>query len=159
MKKKVLFYGFGFPVILIGIPTRKEMGEEVLEANFNEIERLLFLALIRKPTRMSGAEVKFVRHVMNASQETFASVLLVDRTSISKWEAKDLEYTGMEPQTEAFLRSKMVVFSLDRGFISFKNHRMIKEHREMIELDKFLKTIVPAISTRKVGKPVSINAS
>jgi hypothetical protein len=52
-EKVLKFNGFGFPVLLIGAPVKKILGEDVLDLNFNNLEEQIFLALIKKPGRLS----------------------------------------------------------------------------------------------------------
>jgi DNA-binding transcriptional regulator YiaG len=136
-RKTVKFNGFGFPVILLNAPMKVEHGEEIPDVNFNHIKGSLFQALLLKPSRLSGAEVKFLRHYLELTQEAFSKTVKVERSLISKWESKDLKATGMSSHIEIFLRLKLAKLknqSLDRNF-------SIGE---------------PATNTKGVGKPIEI---
>jgi DNA-binding transcriptional regulator YiaG len=94
-RKAIKFNGFGFPIILLNAPVKVEYGEEIPDVNFNHIQNILFHALLLKPSRLSGAEVKFLRHYLELTQEAFSKTLKVERSLISKWESKALKATGM----------------------------------------------------------------
>lgn len=52
----------------------------------SELMRVLALAVIRKPYRLSGEELRFLRKYLGLTAEKFAGILRVDRTTVSKWE-------------------------------------------------------------------------
>ena len=136
-RKTIKFNGFGFPIILLNSPVKVENGEEIPDVNFNHIQDSLFHALLLKPSRLSGAEVKFLRHYLELTQEVFSKTLKVERSLISKWESKDLKVTGMSSHIEIFLRLKLAKLkdqSIERNF-------SVGE---------------PAMDTKSVGKPIEI---
>ena len=106
-RKAFQFNGFGFPVLLVNARTKVERGEVLPDVNYQEMERLLFETVIRKPDRLSGAEVKFLRHHLDMTQAEFSKLLKVERSLVSKWEARDLKATGMTAHAEIFLRLKL----------------------------------------------------
>ena len=136
-RKTVKFNGFGFPVILLNVPMKVEHGEEIPDVNFNHIQANLFQALLLKPSRLSGAEVKFLRHYLELTQEAFSKTVKVERSLISKWESKDLKATGMSSHIEIFLRLKLA---------KLKNQ----------SLDRNFSVAEPATDTKGVGKPIEI---
>jgi DNA-binding transcriptional regulator YiaG len=134
------FNGFGFPVILLNVPVKVEYGDEVPDINFKRIQEQLFHALLLKPSRLSGAEVKFLRHHLELTQDQFGKILKVERSLISKWEGKDLKVTGMSTHIEIFLRLKLT---------------KLKDQN----IDRDFAVIEPATATKSVGKPVELKAS
>lgn len=54
-----------------------------------EIMHLAALAVLRKPYRLDGAELRFLRKHVDLTQEAFAKLLGVDKTTLSKWENND----------------------------------------------------------------------
>lgn len=136
-RKTVKFNGFGFPVILLNAPMKIEHGEEIPNVNFNRLQDNLFQALLLKPSRLSGAEVKFLRHYLKLTQEAFSKTLKVERSLISKWESKDLKATGMSSHIEIFLRLKLA---------KLKNQ----------SIDRNFSVGEPATDTKSVGKPIEI---
>jgi len=61
---------------------------------------MLFVALIRQPTRLSGAEVRFLRHHLEMTHDAFARLLKVELSLVVKWEGKDLKATGLTIHAE-----------------------------------------------------------
>lgn len=51
----------------------------------------LIMAVIFKPFRLSGREVRFLRKYLGKSQEAFAALIPVDATTLSKWENEQQE--------------------------------------------------------------------
>jgi DNA-binding XRE family transcriptional regulator len=136
-RKTKRFNGFGFPVVLVGVPVRVEFGDEILDVDFNALGNRVFAALLTKPGRLSGAEVKFLRQSLDMTQEQFAKIMKVERSLISKWEKQDLKAKGMSSHIEIFLRLKLAKMrdqNIDRDF-------------DVIE---------PAAATGGVGKPLEL---
>jgi putative transcriptional regulator len=55
----------------------------------NRIMRTIAQALVNKPYRLSGAEVRFLRKHVGMTQEQFSQLIHVDKTTLSKWETGD----------------------------------------------------------------------
>lgn len=136
-RKTKTFNGFGFPVVLVGVSVRVEYGDETLEVDFNILDKRVFAALLTKPARLSGAEVKFLRQSLQMTQEQFAKTVKVDRSLISKWEKQDLKATGMSSHIEFFLRLKLAQI-----------------RNQDIDLD--FDVIESATATDSVGKPLEL---
>ena len=136
-RKTIKFNGFGFPVVLANVQTKVVHDEVVPDVNYNDLQALLFVALIRKPTRLSGAEIRFLRHHLEMTQDAFAKLLKIERSLVSKWEGKDLKATGMTIHAEIFLRMKLA---------------KLGHH----DLDAEFDRIEPGSASRGVGKPLEI---
>ena len=79
----------GLPVVLKGIELIKcgKCGNvDPIIPRLNELMRVLALAVIRKPYRLRGEEVRFLRKYIKMSGEGFSRLLHVDKTTLSKWE-------------------------------------------------------------------------
>ena len=59
---------------------------EVIIPHMNELMRLIALALIWKPCRLKGEDVRYLRKYAGRSAADFATTLAVDVTTLSKWE-------------------------------------------------------------------------
>ena len=141
MKRKTKkFNGFGFPVVLVDVPVRTEFGDEILDVDFNVLGERVFQALLVKPSRLAGAETKFLRQTLDMTQEEFARILKVERSLISKWERQDLKATGMSFHIEVFLRLK---FGKLRG----------------LDIGRELAVIEPGAAAKGVGKPLELRMS
>jgi DNA-binding transcriptional regulator YiaG len=115
-KKTIIFHHLGFPIKLISCPHILVEGELVPDVDYEQLEELMFRVLPLKPTRLTGAELKFIRHHLGKTQAQFAKWLEdnVDDSSISKWEAQDLKPTGMLDSMERSLRMQLIVRGLKR---------------------------------------------
>ncbi len=112
------YTALGFP-ILIENPTYIDFeGEKVLDVNPLQIEDAMFRALIAKSARLTGAEVRFMRTYMELTQKTFGESLLVDASTVSKWEALGQKFTGMPAQTEMILRMRCTLHLNGRAHIA-----------------------------------------
>lgn len=105
--KKFLFNGLGFPIVLINPGYKKVRGEEILDIDYEKLQRSAFEALIRKPSSLSGSELRFIRLYMEMTCNVFADYVGVDRSSVGKWEKKDLAWTGMTIAAETLVRVRM----------------------------------------------------
>lgn len=85
-----LYVESGLPnVALIGVEVRRcpKCGAfEVLLPRVAELHRVIAKAIIHKPARLSGAEVKFLRKHLGWSGADFAAHMGVDPTTVSAWE-------------------------------------------------------------------------
>jgi len=61
-KKTIIFHHLGFPIKLISCPHILVEGELVPDVDYEQLEELMFRVLPLKPTRLTGAELKFIRH-------------------------------------------------------------------------------------------------
>ena len=114
-----------------------EFGDEILDVDFNILGERVFQALLVKPSRLAGAETKFLRQTLDMTQEEFARILKVERSLISKWERQDLKATGMSFHIEVFLRLK---FGKLRG----------------LDIGRELAVMEPGAAAKGVGKPLEL---
>ncbi|MGH9794760.1 MAG: hypothetical protein ACRD5G_08315 [Candidatus Acidiferrales bacterium] len=49
----------------------------------------LAFAVVTKPYRLTGEEIRFLRKYVQLTQEAFSRMLRVDKTTVSKWENND----------------------------------------------------------------------
>lgn len=59
---------------------------ELIIPHMNQLMRLIALALIWKPCRLKGEDVRYLRKYVGQSAADFANLLAVDPTTLSKWE-------------------------------------------------------------------------
>ena len=82
----------GLPVVLhgIGIIRCKKCGNaDPVIPRMNDLMRLLALAVVAKPYRLKGEEIRFLRKYLQMTQDEFSRFLDVDKTTLSKWENND----------------------------------------------------------------------
>lgn len=63
--------------------------EDPVIPNMNGLMRALALAVIEKPYRLTGEEVRFLRKYLRLTGEEFSRLIHVDKTTLSKWENND----------------------------------------------------------------------
>lgn len=138
IKKNSTCNDFGFPVLLIKAPHIVVDGQEVLKINHEEVAKKIFHALAFKPSKLSGAEVRFIRHHLSLTQDEFSKLLMVERSTIAKWEKFDLAATNMDFPTEQILRVNILL--QDEGSV---------QQRKFDELKKVLQ--------KNQNKPIEID--
>lgn len=108
MKKKIQKiyqdYGFGFPVTLLNVPLMQVRGEWVPSVNQKELQSLVIQALVVKPARLTGNEVRFIRQFSQMTLEQFAERFDVTHPAVLKWEKTKNSTTGMAWTTEKDIR-------------------------------------------------------
>ncbi len=96
-----IFEGLGFPIKLIHVPLRKVYGEWVLDINLKQFQITVLHMLARKPTRLTGDELRFIRHFLEKSTRDFAKLFSVSHAALVKWENNE---TQMSFCTEVYVR-------------------------------------------------------
>jgi DNA-binding transcriptional regulator YiaG len=139
--KKYVFEGLGFPVVLLNAPWRCVFGEWVLDVNFNELQKIVLLALIQKKRPLSGAELLFIRKYLEMTTTTFGNLLGVSHVAVVKWENNKSQ---INPATELCIRLHVMDLlpSNDKEFRKFF-HEMSSEnlakHKKAVSEDKPIK--------------------
>ncbi|MCE5228973.1 hypothetical protein LLG95_05175 [bacterium] len=108
--KEYTDYGFGFPVILRHVPMIKAFGKWTPDINYKQLERSVLLSLVHKPARLTGGEIRFIRHYFRMTLQDFGENFDVRHTAVMKWEKAENEPTRMDWSTEKDVR----LFALDR---------------------------------------------
>lgn len=96
-------------VTLVGIVVRRcpSCGEEeTVIPRVEELHRLIARQVARRPGRLEGREIRFLRKYLGHSTEDGAKTLGVDPSTLSRWENEKQE---MHLPTERFLR--LMVFN------------------------------------------------
>jgi hypothetical protein len=96
--------GFGFPVRLVNVPMVKVRGQWTPNINYNELAKVVLIALAHKPARITGHEVRFIRQHFEMSLQTFAERFCVSHPAVIKWERAGKNATAMAWTTEKDLR-------------------------------------------------------
>jgi putative zinc finger/helix-turn-helix YgiT family protein len=94
----------GLNVILKGaeIVRCKECGnEDPILHRMDDLIRAVALAVVRKPYRLTGEEVRFVRKYLHLTGQEFAKLLKVDNSTLSKWEHGE---DPVGPQSDLLIR-------------------------------------------------------
>lgn len=102
---EVIFEELGFPVLLVDPPMVEVRGCFVPDINIRELQASVFSRLIVKSTRLTGAEVRFVRTYLRMRQADLARVLnKANHSVVSQWESRADQSAGMGYNTEVVLR-------------------------------------------------------
>lgn len=96
-----IYKGLGFPVRLVNVPMKKVFGEWALDINFDILQIAVLNMLARKPTPLTGDEIRFIIDYFEMSTRDFAKLLGVTHTAVLKWEN---ETAKMNTCTEVCLR-------------------------------------------------------
>lgn len=99
-----VYLGFGFPVTLINVPMMRVRGVWTPDMDFNSVSQALLGALARKPSRLTGLEIRFIRHSLSLTLEQFARRFGVTHPAVIKWERAGNRQTAMTWATEKDIR-------------------------------------------------------
>lgn len=109
--------GFGFPVQIIDAPLRKVHGKWALDLNFEKYERAVLAALAHKPSRLTGNEIKFIRHFFEMSLKSFGERFgNVAHSAVIKWEKHEDGLTSMNWACEKDIRL-FVINAVDPSYL------------------------------------------
>src|SRR5208282_223614 len=75
----------------------------------DDVMSLIAVAILQKPYRLQGEELRFLRKHVDLTQEEFAKLLHVDKTTLSKWENNE-DPIGIQSD----LWARTVVMSRDK---------------------------------------------
>lgn len=94
----------GFPIIIRNLLMVKRLGHWCPEINWKFLSQIAITAMMTKPARLTGGEVKFIRTYFNMSLREFATLIQVSHTVVKKWEDKFDKPTDMIAPTEKLIR-------------------------------------------------------
>ncbi|MCH9021383.1 MAG: hypothetical protein IID32_01295 [Planctomycetes bacterium] len=103
-QKKYVDTGFGFPVHLLNVPMVKVRGHWTPEINYAELSHIVIMALVSKPARLTGNELKYLRNKLEMNLQDFSDRFYVTHPAVIKWEKKKDKPTGMKWATEKDIR-------------------------------------------------------
>lgn len=101
--------------------------EDPILPALDHLFRAIALALITKPYRLVGEEVRFLRKYLKFTGDKLSRLLHVDKTTLSKWENND-DPVG----TQSDLAIRLIVMSLDKG-LKKKLPKVVEEEFEKIQ--------------------------
>ncbi|MDB6080842.1 MAG: hypothetical protein JWO53_114 [Chlamydiia bacterium] len=134
----ILYNGLGFPIRLINVPMRKAYGEWILDIDFNQLQVVALLMLVKQNNSFSGKEIAFIRHYFDMSTVEFGKLLGVSHVAVLKWVREERK---MNVTTEIFLRScilnqlKVTDKDFRRIYLTFKPEVISKRAIESIPLE------------------------
>ncbi|MBI1317953.1 MAG: hypothetical protein GC168_03255 [Candidatus Hydrogenedens sp.] len=102
--KNYIYEGCGFPVRLSTAKMFKVGTEWVLDIDYAGIERSVAATVARKPSRLTGNEVRFLRQFLAHSLKRLADHFAYSAPAVLKWEQRGDKPTGMHWAVEKDLR-------------------------------------------------------
>jgi hypothetical protein len=109
-KKQFIDYGCGFPVILEDIPMVQVRGVWTPDINYEDFHKAVLRALAHKPFRLTGNEIKFVRHFFGLTLAQFGDYFDVSHPAVLKWDGAGDDLPNIKWSTERDVR----LFILDK---------------------------------------------
>jgi transcriptional regulator with XRE-family HTH domain len=109
-QKRFVDHGCGFPVVLQNVPMIHVRGVWTPDIDYNELHRAVLVALAHKPTRLTGNQIKFVRHFFGLTLTEFGNYFDVSHPAVLKWENAGDDVPSIKWSLERDLR----LFILDR---------------------------------------------
>jgi DNA-binding transcriptional regulator YiaG len=106
-RESFIYEGLGFPIRLINVPMKKVVGEWAMDINFNVLQKNVLHLLARKPTPLSGDELRFIIGYLEMSTRKFANLFDVTHVAVLKWLKEEAK---MNPNTEICLRLYLLDF-------------------------------------------------
>ena len=104
IQKRFIDRSLGFPVILFNAPMISVRGQWALDVNLNYYQEAVLERLARKPARLTGSEVRFIRTHFEMTVRRFAERLSIKHPAVIKWERKQDKATRMIWSTEKDIR-------------------------------------------------------
>jgi DNA-binding transcriptional regulator YiaG len=104
--------------------------EDPIIPAMNELFRTIALAIVTKPYRLAGEEVRFLRKYLALTGDKFSRLLHIDKTTLSKWENNE-DPVG----TQSDLAIRMLIMSQDKA-LREKIAEVVNESFEKIQFDQ-----------------------
>lgn len=112
-----VYNGFGFPVVLQNVPMVRIRGCWTPDVDFNRLAAEVLLLLARRPVRMTGDHVRFIRHQFEMTLQQFAEWFSVTHPAVIEWEACGRQPTKMDWATEKDIRLEIILRSHEKDSV------------------------------------------
>ena len=86
IEKRFVYEGFGFALVLRNVAMIQVRGAWTPKLDYNKLAREVMLALGRKPARLTGNEIHFIRHYFEMTLAGFGKRFDVSHPAVLKWE-------------------------------------------------------------------------
>lgn len=142
IQKTFIDHGFGFPVVLVDVPMVQTRGIWTPNINYKKYANAVLEALAHKPARLTGNEIKFIRHKFEMTLQEFAKRFgQKSHQAVMKWEEFKNKPTSMLWTTEKDIRLA-IIRSIHRSAAKFvdayeelKDQMPAKDKKVTIEAD------------------------
>ncbi len=109
IQKSFVDYGFGFPVVLLDVPMIEVQGKWTPHLNYKKYANAVLEALAHKPARLTGNEIKFIRHKFEMTLQEFAKRFgQKSHQAVMKWEDFGDKPTSILWPTEKDIRLAII---------------------------------------------------
>lgn len=116
----------GFPVVVENVEVIVTGEGRFPRLDYEELNRRILVALATKPTKLTGNQVRYIRHSYELSLRDFAKLFRFKAPSVLKWEQRGNESTSMEWPTELLLRTEVLMRFADEE-AAMRNWRNLKD--------------------------------
>jgi putative transcriptional regulator len=117
-------------------------GRGVRVANASKLDRAIALAVVRHQSRLTGQEVRFLRGILDLTQEELGRALGKDAQTVARWEKGKTEL----PTTEDIAIRQIYLEETGHRQKFIETSRKVAELKERVEMVSF------RISGRRNGK-------
>lgn len=107
-RAQFVYEGFGFPAVLVDVPVIRVRGAWTPDVDLNGLARDLLQALARVRARLTGNQVRFIRHSFKMTLERFAGRFGVTHPAVIKWERAGNSPTPMSWAIEKDIRLEII---------------------------------------------------
>lgn len=114
-----VYEGFGFPVTLLNVPMVRSLGVWTPDVDYRRLARSVLRQLALHPTRLTGQEIRFIRHSMDMTLEEFAHRFGVTHPAVVQWEQCGAKPTRMAWALEKDIRLEIFRSQSGASAISF----------------------------------------
>lgn len=139
IQKEFVDTGFGFPIQLRNVQMVKIRGAWTPKINYNHLAEAVLNALAFKPSRLTGAEINFIRTHFEMTLQEFAARFCVTHVAVLKWEKTKHQPTVMGWTTEKdirlFILSKLQVKAVMIAQLYTKLEAIPSEKSTPLDLD------------------------
>lgn len=127
-----LYTGLGFPFELHHVEMISLHGEHIPKIDVRKAADLAIKSLVLQKTRLTGAQIKFIRTYFSKSLREFAEIVNESHMAVKKWEDFKDKSTNMDLNIEILLR----LFIYDNITIKSKNTstKSVKFYKNYIAL-------------------------
>jgi DNA-binding transcriptional regulator YiaG len=109
MRSKIhTYWGLGFPVQIENPKFKSIRGQLVLDINYNKLMKDVLIALSYKPVRLTGYEIKYIRHYFEMTIDAFANYLGISIYKIINAELKGDKISEVDMDIEQKIRKFII---------------------------------------------------
>ena len=99
-KERYIDRGYGFPIAILDVPMVEIRGKWTPNIDYNVFEIEILRSLAAFEGRLTGSQLKFIRHHFQLTLKDFAKRFSVTHPAVIKWEKSESGTTGMNWSTE-----------------------------------------------------------